>query len=54
MSYGKIRLGQGLNGARKFLEDNPDLAEEIRAKIMELHNAKAAPEKSTPADKKTK
>ena len=54
MSYGKIRLGQGLNGARKFLQDNPDLTEEIRAKIMELHNAKASPEKSAPADKKSK
>ena len=58
MSYGKIRLGQGLNGARKFLQDNPDLTEEIRAKIMELHNAKVAPEKAAPAakkaDKKTK
>ncbi len=52
LSYGKIRLGQGLNGARKFLEDNPDLTEEIKAKIMAIHNQTTEPEKAAPETKK--
>ncbi len=46
LSYGKIRLGQGLNGARTFLEDNLDLAEEIKAKVLAIHGQKTASEKS--------
>ncbi len=49
--YGKIRLGQGLNVARKFLEDNPDLAEEIKAKVLAIHGQETDSEKSA---KKTK
>jgi recombination protein RecA len=34
-SYGETRLGQGKEKARVFLEENPDLADEIELKIFE-------------------
>ncbi len=33
-SYGEVRLGQGRDQARAFLEENPDLAEEVRDKVL--------------------
>jgi recombination protein RecA len=33
-SYGDVRLGQGRDQARQFLEENRDLAEELRDKIL--------------------
>jgi recombination protein RecA len=33
LSFGDTRLGQGRDNARSFLEDNPDLADEIEADI---------------------
>ena len=32
-SYGEVRIGQGKENARKFLIDNPDMADEIEEKI---------------------
>ena len=54
LNYGQVRLGQGQNVARKFLQENPDLAEEIKGKILDLHAPKAGDEKPKPAAKKTK
>jgi len=34
-SYGDLRLGQGRENARRFLKDNPDLADEIDAKLRQ-------------------
>ncbi|HEX9942872.1 MAG TPA: recombinase RecA [Thermoanaerobaculia bacterium] len=34
-SYGDLRLGQGRDNAKSFLRENPDLADEIEAKIRE-------------------
>ena len=34
-SYGDIRVGQGRENAKQFLRDNPDLATEIREKILD-------------------
>jgi recombination protein RecA len=34
-SYGDMRLGQGRDNSKNFLRDNPDLADEIEAKIRE-------------------
>jgi recombination protein RecA len=34
-SYGDLRLGQGRENAKQFLRENPDLADEIEAKIRE-------------------
>ncbi len=34
-SYGSERIGQGRENARIFLSDNPDIREEIRAKVLE-------------------
>ena len=33
-SYNDMRIGQGKENARKYLEDNPEIANEIQAKIM--------------------
>ena len=34
-SYAGSRLGQGRENAKKFLEDNPDVLEEIEKKVRE-------------------
>jgi len=34
-SYGDIRLGQGRENARQFLQENPDLADELENKVRE-------------------
>jgi recombination protein RecA len=40
-SYGETRLGQGRDAVKKLLQDNPELADELEAKIKEvLRNAK--------------
>ena len=36
-SYGDTRLGQGRDNARNFLEENPELLQEIETKILALH-----------------
>ncbi len=38
-SYGETKLGQGREGAKQTLADNPEVAEEIAAKITELIKA---------------
>jgi len=35
-SYGETRIGQGKDNARQFLKENPEIAEEIDAKIREI------------------
>ena len=35
-SYGEIRLGQGRDQAKKFLQENPELAKEIEQKVREV------------------
>ncbi len=34
-SYGEVRLGQGRENSKQFLRDNPDLADELEAKLRE-------------------
>jgi recombination protein RecA len=41
-SFGETRLGQGRDGARAFLEQNPDVAVQIREKILENKGVLAA------------
>jgi recombination protein RecA len=41
-SYGDVRLGQGRDGARTFLEQNPDVTAQIRKKILENKGVLAA------------
>ncbi len=36
-SYGDTKLGQGREAVKKLLDDNPELAEELEKKIMDLH-----------------
>ena len=33
-SYGRTRLGQGRDKARAFLEENPDILEELKQKVL--------------------
>ena len=35
-SYGEVRLGQGKDQAKKFLMENPDIAQEIEKKVREV------------------
>jgi recombination protein RecA len=35
-SYGDQRIGQGRENAKSFLEDNPDVADEVEAKVREI------------------
>ncbi|MFP4639316.1 MAG: recombinase RecA [Guyparkeria sp.] len=35
-SYGDTRIGQGKDNARQFLAENPEIAEEIEAKVREI------------------
>ncbi|MFO8011879.1 MAG: recombinase RecA [Phycisphaerae bacterium] len=46
-SYGEVRLGQGREAAREFLEQNPDLADEIRNRILEAKGVLEPAEKET-------
>ena len=39
LNYGRTRLGQGRENAKKFLIDNKDIAQEIKKKIMEAQIA---------------
>ena len=41
-SFGELRLGQGRDNARKFLEDNPQILEEIDGKVRTEMAAKQA------------
>src|SRR5256885_2160277 len=33
-NYGNVRLGQGREQARQFLKDNPEVAKEVREKVL--------------------
>lgn len=44
-AYGDLRMAQGRENARAFLEDNAELCNEIEAKIREKLTIKAEPEK---------
>ncbi|MBN1846769.1 MAG: recombinase RecA [Sedimentisphaerales bacterium] len=49
LRYGDIVLGQGREKAKQFLRENPDLAEEIRQKILALHGLAPATAEAKPA-----
>jgi recombination protein RecA len=55
-AYNSERIGQGRTNAKKYLEDNPDIAAEIEAKIRETLNlapeptAGAIPDDADPQD----
>ncbi|MHC4529209.1 MAG: recombinase RecA, partial [Planctomycetota bacterium] len=42
LTYGDTRLGQGRENAKRFLAENRDLCEEIRAKILAAKGMAAA------------
>ena len=39
-SYGEMRLGQGKESARRFLEENPELADKVEMAIFERASPK--------------
>ena len=41
-SYGESKLGQGRDATKALLKDNPELCEELEAKIMEKINEQNA------------
>lgn len=43
-NYGKERIGQGRDNAKKYLKDNPEIAKEIEKKLRELLLHPAKPE----------
>jgi recombination protein RecA len=49
-SFGELRLGQGRDNARRFLEDNPQILEEIDGKVRAEMEAKRAANYSGPAE----
>jgi recombination protein RecA len=50
-SYGETRIGQGRENAKQFLRDNPDVAADLRAKILERQaNIRWVAEKREPAE----
>ncbi len=51
-SYGDVRIGQGRENAKQFIKDNPDLAVEMREKILDkrIPNRKKAPAAPAPAE----
>src|SRR5438093_3127623 len=42
-SYGELRLGQGRNNTKQYLAENPELASEIEAKLLEALGIERAP-----------
>jgi recombination protein RecA len=45
-AYNDQKIGQGKENAKKFLKENPQIADEIESKIRALKNTQAAPKKS--------
>ncbi|MCB8932448.1 MAG: recombinase RecA [Fimbriimonadaceae bacterium] len=45
-NYGDIRLGQGRDNARQYLDENPDVLAEIDAKVREIFRIERAPVKA--------
>ena len=49
LRFGEVHLGQGREKARQFLKDNPEVAEEIRQKILQSKEAVIAVESESGA-----
>ena len=49
-SYGDIRLGQGKEKVKDFLRENPQIAQEIEAKIRAVTIAKPNTDKEAPEE----
>jgi recombination protein RecA len=48
-SYGDVRIGQGRENAKQFLRDNPDLADELEARLREKMGMPAAGQRAAVA-----
>jgi len=49
LRFGEVHLGQGREKARQFLKDNPEVADEIRQKVLDSKEAIIAVEPETAA-----
>ncbi len=49
-SYNETKIAQGRDSAKRFLLDNPELSDEIEAKLKEIYNPKEEPEEAKTAD----
>jgi recombination protein RecA len=49
-AFGKERLGQGRDNARKYLKENPEVAASIDAKVREAMGMRPAPQAKPPAE----
>jgi len=49
-SYGDVRLGQGKENSRQFLRENPEISQEIEAKVRALLNPGQADARDVDAD----
>ena len=38
-TYGDLKLGQGRDKSRTYLEENPQLAQELRQKVLDASNS---------------
>jgi recombination protein RecA len=47
-SYGETKLGQGRDAVKQLFGDNPELAEEIEAKIRQATQLAVTPETEQP------
>ncbi len=52
-SYGEQRMGQGKDAAKSFLNDNPELQEEIKQKVMQAIAENTGKGKKTPKPNKS-
>ena len=48
--YGDVRLGQGRENAKAFLQDNPEIAAEVEAKVKDVLGMTGAPAASADGD----
>jgi len=50
-SYGEERIGQGRENAKSFFKEHPEIAEEIRGKVMDLFSLQSKQEKENGGDR---
>jgi len=49
-AYGEVRLGQGRENSKKYLQENPDLLAELERKVREKLFASPAEDAASDAD----
>ena len=52
-SYGDVKIAQGRENSKKYLEENPDLLAEIEGKVREYYRPESQKDQSTEDTEKT-